>query len=255
MTKVIILAAGEGTRLKPFTNDKPKCCIEFRNKRLIDYQIEIFNKNNIYDINVVAGYKAEKLLDLNANIYINKDYKNSNMVESLFFEDQLFNENINDLIISYGDIIFNDFNFKKIISSKDDISLMVDSNWYDLWKYRMTDPLLDAESLKLDNKNYITELGQKITKITQAEGQYTGLIFIKKKQLVFLRNCYFDLKKNKNIKKIYMTDFFQILIKMGIKIKAILVKNGWLEFDTSDDLSVYNRLINSKIMNKNYEFL
>ena len=42
MTSVLILAAGQGTRLGPLTKDKPKCLLEFLGKSLLDYQIDIF---------------------------------------------------------------------------------------------------------------------------------------------------------------------------------------------------------------------
>ena len=39
--KVIILAAGEGKRLRPYTADRPKCLVEINDVSLIDRQIKI----------------------------------------------------------------------------------------------------------------------------------------------------------------------------------------------------------------------
>ena len=47
-----------------------------------------------------------------------------------------------------------------------------------------------------------------------------------------------DINK-KNVKcknNLYITDFLRILIRKKIKIKAILVNRGWLEFDKLKDL-------------------
>ena len=46
--KMIILAAGQGTRLRPLTNEKPKCMVEYKQKPIIDYILEV--ANNITDI-------------------------------------------------------------------------------------------------------------------------------------------------------------------------------------------------------------
>ena len=40
--RVIILAAGQGTRLRPLTNNKPKCMVKLNNKPLIKYQLDLF---------------------------------------------------------------------------------------------------------------------------------------------------------------------------------------------------------------------
>ena len=58
---VLILAAGQGNRLKPLTNNNPKCLVKVLNKSILDHQLNIFKKFNFDKINIVAGYKANKL--------------------------------------------------------------------------------------------------------------------------------------------------------------------------------------------------
>ena len=57
----IILAAGEGTRMRPLTRYMPKVMIPVGNKPIIEYVIESFRKNGIYDIVIVVGYMADKI--------------------------------------------------------------------------------------------------------------------------------------------------------------------------------------------------
>jgi len=49
----IILAAGQGNRLKPLTNDKPKCLVKLFGKSLLNWQLDIFQKLKINDISIV----------------------------------------------------------------------------------------------------------------------------------------------------------------------------------------------------------
>lgn len=59
--KAVILAAGLGSRLRPITNDVPKCMVSVNGIRIIDKQISNLVKNGVKDIYVVDGYKAEVL--------------------------------------------------------------------------------------------------------------------------------------------------------------------------------------------------
>src|SRR3989338_2223959 len=59
MTKLIILAAGEGKRLKPYTLDMPKCLVKLHGKSILDWQIDAARQLHINDIIVVKGYKQE----------------------------------------------------------------------------------------------------------------------------------------------------------------------------------------------------
>jgi UDP-N-acetylglucosamine diphosphorylase/glucosamine-1-phosphate N-acetyltransferase len=61
--KAVILAAGEGQRLRPFTKFKPKVMIAIANKPILQYVIEALEKNGIRDIVIVVGYRKEQIFD------------------------------------------------------------------------------------------------------------------------------------------------------------------------------------------------
>lgn len=61
--KAVILAAGLGTRLRPITNEVPKCMVPVNGIRIIDKQIDNLLSNGVDEIYVVDGYKAEVLTE------------------------------------------------------------------------------------------------------------------------------------------------------------------------------------------------
>ena len=68
---VIILAAGKGERLKPLTNETPKCLVKLFGKSLLDWQIETFRKLGISDITIITGYKNESINYSNTKKIVN----------------------------------------------------------------------------------------------------------------------------------------------------------------------------------------
>ena len=61
--KAVILAAGEGKRLRPFTETIPKVMLPVANKPVLEYVIDAVKNNGITDIIVVVGYKKEVIMD------------------------------------------------------------------------------------------------------------------------------------------------------------------------------------------------
>ena len=248
--KVIILAAGRGTRLSPLTDDKPKCMVKLFGKSLLEWQIEKFRKFGIKDISVVTGYKKELISMDGIKIYYNKNFEKTNMIETLFCAKKEINETV---IVSYGDIIFEDSVVQKLIESNEDFSIIVDKEWKKYWDMRFDNPLDDAESLILDSENNIKNIGQKTTTLHEIQGQYIGLMMFKGNSTKIIKKFYEKMKKLSKIDKnplnsnlsfelSYMTDFLQGLIDEKYKLKAILIKNGWLELDSIQDYEIYNKL-------------
>jgi choline kinase len=67
--KAIILSAGQGKRLLPFTADLPKCAVAIHGRSMLEWQIDELNRCGVQDICVVLGYGAEKVEALLAARY------------------------------------------------------------------------------------------------------------------------------------------------------------------------------------------
>ncbi|MGH3889229.1 MAG: nucleotidyltransferase family protein [Pseudonocardiaceae bacterium] len=66
--QAVILAGGQGSRLKPYTDTRPKPMIEILGRCIIDHQIEWLAEAGVTDVVVAAGHLHEVLVEhLSAN--------------------------------------------------------------------------------------------------------------------------------------------------------------------------------------------
>jgi len=224
---------------------------------LIERQLKTFNSVGINDITIVGGYKAESLNVLNLNKVLNKKFAVTNMVFTLFCAEKAIKAN-EDLIISYGDILFEPKVLSALISNDAAISVIVDRAWLSLWSERMVNPLEDAETLKLDGDRII-EIGRKPTSYSDIQGQYIGLVKVSAEYVNDFISTWHAMDKNvkydgKDFDNMYMTSFIQYLIDSGWDIRAAFIDSGWLEVDTVEDLQCYERMNTAGNLKKLYDF-
>lgn len=238
--KAVILAAGQGLRLRPLTDDYPKCMVEYKGKQIVDYILEAMREAGIKDVILVKGYKAEVLNKAGTVSVINPRYDQTNMVASLFCSEHLWDD---DLLISYADIVYPASILNALIAEQHPFAVAVDKDWEKLWRKRMNDPLKSAETLKLSPDGFIRELGKKPRGYEDIQGQYMGLIKIKKEILPQIKEFYHSLDRaatydGKNFDNMFMTSFIQLLIDRILKVKPVFVRGGWLEIDSIEDLKI-----------------
>lgn len=61
--RAVILAAGDGGRLRPLTDTRPKVLLPIRERPLITYPLAALISEGITDIAVVVGYRARQVMD------------------------------------------------------------------------------------------------------------------------------------------------------------------------------------------------
>ena len=236
--KVIILAAGEGTRLRPYTLDRPKCMVEIDGLSLIDRQLRVLDHASIKDIVIIGGYKIEMLEGKGDRLKVNPRYSETNMVWTLFSAEE---ELEGDLIISYGDIVYSHKILQALLDSKFDISVIIDKQWESYWRARNDNPLDDAETLKLRNDGSIIEVGQKPKSLQEIQGQYIGLMKFSSSGISQIKKIFYDAKAKgellgKPLENAYMTDLLQAAINDGVIVNSLPIEGGWVEVDTMDDM-------------------
>lgn len=61
ISKVVILAGGQGVKMRPFTYELPKSMIPFRGRPLLEYTLNFLKKFNLTDIVLATGYLSDKI--------------------------------------------------------------------------------------------------------------------------------------------------------------------------------------------------
>lgn len=234
--KVIILAAGYGSRMYPLAQDMPKCLLPIsKGQSILDRQIGILKGFDIGDITVVTGFKKEKIIEKygeQISIRFNPHYEITGNTFSLWTVRDIFND---DLIILNGDIIFNKKAVEDLLKDKNIYSLVVNKK------------KCDGEDQKVRVKdNLITEVGKHIA-LNEAYGEAVGMGKIKKAGIGNFKKALFEgVKKNPHLN---WPEIFNYLIKKDKKVYPVLSPGLYRDLDTKRDYAEARKIFKNNESN------
>tara|TARA_B100000700_G_C14911004_1_gene792264 strand:+ start:18 stop:1142 length:1125 start_codon:yes stop_codon:yes gene_type:complete len=240
-TKALIIAAGLGSRLKKHTVNLPKCMLDFGGKTLLERQLEAYRKCGVTNISLVRGYKKEKINYKGLRYFENTDYRNNNILNSIFYAEKIIDGNI---IISYSDILFEPLVVKRALESNHDISVVVDIDWRGYYVGRKDHPIAEAENVIFNSNNEVEKIGKINTGKEEVHGEFIGMIKLTNRGAKIFKQHFHRLKKiywnkpfqrAKTFQKAYLTDMMQELVDIGVKVHCIIIESGWKEIDTVED--------------------
>ena len=240
--KGIILAAGRGSRMGVVTNDLPKCQIAVAGKTLLDWQLSSLKSAGISQVAVVTGYKSNYLQSPLYETFHNRRWNETNMLVSLMTADSWLSQF--PCIISYADILYHPDIVRSLCNDSEHITITYDLMWESLWRLRFSNPLSDAETFKVDDRNYLVTIGQRTQCISEIQGQYMGLIKTTPDSWQVIKELILELTP-KQLDRLDMTGMFAGLLERCCPIKAIAISGRWCEIDSSNDLFVYENMIRS----------
>lgn len=228
--QAVILAAGISKRLRPLTDNTPKCLLNIGNKNLLQRTIENVIANGIEDFVIVTGYREnmiKEFLDKNfpglkKTFITNKDFENNNNSYSLWMTKDLVKD---DILLLDSDIIFDKRLVTKLLNSPHQNCLAV--NYTDK---------LDEEQIKviLDKDNRVIEIGKEIS-IKRAAGESIG---IERFSSFFMKELFVILDRKIRLENIvnefYEASFQEVINTVDLKNSKHIPRNSIYSVDVSD---------------------
>lgn len=145
--KVLLLAAGRGTRISRYLSGNPKCTVDIGGEKLIRYTVDLFQKKGITDIGIVLGYRAEVirevLSDKNVRFFYNPFYDVTNSIASAWFAKD-FLAAADDTLIMNADVYLEEAMLDKILQTQLSPVMFADGTRKEEadYKFKYTDGIL-----------------------------------------------------------------------------------------------------------------
>ena len=229
--KVLMLAAGVGTRISRYLGDHPKCCVDIGGKPLIRRTMELLYRNNITDIAIVTGYQEkyihEALKGFDYTTYKNPFYKVTNSIASMWFAKD-FMDSKEDFLILNADLFIEDSMLLTLIETN-------------------KSPLFLSDSTRIEDADYrfyweddrLLRFGKELTN-EETTGEYVGIAKIEKKDIKIMK-AQLEYLVDKGEYNMWWEDVFYSLVETGKPIYVEDIKGDfWAEVDFIED---YNRIL------------
>ncbi len=118
--KAVIIAAGKGVRLKPITEQIPKCMVAIKGKPMLELIMERIIGAGAEEINLIVGYKKEIIEDhfgaefngVKLNYFVQKEQKGTAHAVSL--AEKYVGEKF---LVANGDVLTSTANYKKLLET------------------------------------------------------------------------------------------------------------------------------------------
>ena len=129
--KIIIMAAGRGTRISRHLQGKPKCTIDINGEPLIHRTLKLLSQMPNTEVSVVTGYNEQTVLDSIKDYkfrnFYNPFFDITNSIVSLWFAKDFIPVD-EDLVVMNGDVFFEKTVLDIIYSEQKNPMMLADSS-------------------------------------------------------------------------------------------------------------------------------
>ena len=233
--KAIVLCAGKGGRLRPLTEDTPKCLLEIGSKTILERILESLGGAGIQETLLVVGFRQDRVRDLarekginGIGFVVNEKYESTNTAYSLRLA--LIRMDSDFLLIN-GDMLFDGLILQDLIRHPQPNCVVVDR------RIRLA-----AEEVKVQAiDGQVLKIG-KYLKPEESLGEAIGICKFSREVIPALSAVFDDLECKGELHH-YFEKGIERLCEDSVRFGILLTEKPWIEIDTPDDWDYASRKI------------
>lgn len=241
--KAIILAAGVGSRIRPMTDNRPKCLLHIGGTTILERMLSHIQSCGIKDVIFVLGYCEEqvkelvktKFSELNAYFVTNNYYAKTNTGFSLMLAKDFIKDSA--FVKFDADVVFEKEILKKLIECSNANCLCIDKNIH-----------LDAEEIKviINDQNRVLKASKTADPKT-AIGESIGIEKIDSSTAMLLFSELETMMEDKKNHQDYYESAYNRLIEKKVPFHVLDISGlKWTEIDTKDDFIRAEKIFNAQ---------
>ena len=227
--RAIILAAGRGWRLKPYTETTPKCLVEIGGKTLLQRYLDALKELGVPEAVLVVGHLKEQIIaeaargpaEVEVRIVTNEQYTRGNIL-SLWCARHEFDD---DVLIMDGDVLFPRELLARLIASPDPNAIAVDERFQDTGE----------EQKVICEDEWVVEVTKKISGDPRVRGEEVGVLRLSADAAEVLRGVLEEfIETGKD-----SVEYEEALRELAVEVPIGVVEMGdlpWIEIDFEEDL-------------------
>ncbi len=233
--KILLLAAGRGTRISRVIEGKPKCCVLLNQETLIKNTLDKLIKLGFKEIAIATGYKSD-VIKKETSEFLVKYYHNpffgvTNSISTLWFARDFFDDNDEDIYIMNADVFFESEILSRLIYSNKNVTFLADSS-----------KKIGADYKFYWENNKLLKFGKELS-IDETSGEYVGIGKISKNFVSKFLNK-LNILIDSELTNIWWEDVLYDFVKdpnEEINILDLKGEKFWAEIDYVED---YNKILN-----------
>ena len=230
--KAVILAAGQGTRIRSVHGERPKCLIEVDEKTILDHQIEGLLNAGVNEIAIVVGYEKQQIvghvqkrfkhLDPKVTFIENPAFSITNNIFSLWLARDWVGKD--GFLCLNADVIVDAQVLASALDTDAPVSMIVDPEWRD---ETMKVIIRDGSVIRMSKKITRSEFSGTYIGITVFQESINRIFFAKMQELVAAKR---------------VNEFFNVavqeLVDEGLRVGFTTTAGApWAEIDDPLDLT------------------
>ncbi len=223
--KVLIMAAGVGSRISRHLQNQPKCCVDIEGKPLIKITLELLNRRGLTNVAIVTGYQEkyvhQALEGFQYARYFNPFYRVANSISSAWFaRDFLAGD---EVIVMNGDVFMEDSVLDQLLADTRSPVMLSDST-----------RIAEADYRFQWRDDHLLKYGKELSN-EETTGEYVGIARLSRDYLVGFRQCVIDAVASEDY-KCWWEDVIYRTISHGedVFVKDI-AGHFWAEVDYIED--------------------